>query len=97
MGIDYDGGMIVGELGRKLEVPDEFDGNMNDYIEEHDMDAMSLYFDADTDYQYIGFKVPNVMVSELDGDWLTDVKAKAEKFEELFYVPAKLVGTQNIW
>ncbi len=97
MGIDYDGGMIVGELGSYLSVPDDFDGNMHDFIEEHDMDTMSLYFDADTDYQYIGFKVPNIMVADLDSVWINGIKSKAEKFEELFGVPAKLVGTQNIW
>ena len=97
MGVDYDGGIIIGELGRYLSVPDEFDGNMNDFVEEHDMDTMSLHYDADTDFQYIGFKFPNVLVSGIDGEWIDDVKDKAILFEELFGVPAKLVGTQNIW
>jgi hypothetical protein len=95
MGIDYDGGMIIGEIGSKLCEPDTYDG-FGEWVEDNDMKAMSLHYDAGSDFQNIGFAVPDIAIAEMDGEWLADVKAKARKFEEITGVPAKLIGTQNI-
>jgi len=100
MGIDYSGGMIIGEIGSKLgmpENPDEEDLEFHEWAEENGMDRMSLHYDADDDYCYYGFEVDDIPVEDIDSGWLDLVKAKAKKFEELTGVKAKLIGTQNIW
>lgn len=97
MGIDYSGGMIVGEIGSKIREPDDYEDGLCNWVYDNEMDTMSLFCEAGTDGQYFGFTVKNVPVAEMDGDWTADVKAKAEKFERLTGVPAKLIGTQDIY
>lgn len=97
MGIDYDGGMIVGACGDMFSEPEGYEDDFSEWVEDNDMDVMSLHYDASEEYQIIGFKVPDVPVSEMDGDWLKDVKEKAKLFKELTGVEPKLIGTQNIW
>jgi hypothetical protein len=96
MGIDYSGGMIVGELGSVLPEQDGFEDLM-EWAEGNEMVSMALYYDADLEDRYYGFAVENVLVSEIDQKWIDDLKKKADQFEKLSGVPAKLVGTQNIW
>ena len=95
MGIDYDGGMIVGELGSKIEPPEGYD--LHDYAEDKEMDTMSTYYDAGSEAQYFGFCVPDVVVFKMQEEWLDDVRRKAKKFKELNGSDARLIGTQNIW
>ena len=97
MGIDYSGGMIVGEIGSKLSEPDEYEDGFNEWAEENELESMSQYYDCDQEDKYYGFRVDNVEVEKIDGEWLDDVKQKAEKFEKLTGVKAKLIGTQDIW
>ena len=96
MGIDFDGGMIVGESGRKISLPEDFDC-MSEWADSNDMTKMAMHYDADDDCCLYGFNVDDILVSEIDEGWLADIRAKAAKFEELTGVPAKLIGTQNIW
>jgi len=96
MGINYDGGMIVGELGSKIEKPRDFSGELYEWIEEMGLDRMFMYYDADIEDNIVGFKVEDVLVSDMSGKWLTDVWEKAAEFYRLTGVPAKLIGTQNI-
>ncbi len=97
MGIDFDGGMIVGRMADQIAEPGDYEDSFADWLDDNDMDTMSLYYDADEDKQYAGFRVNNVPVAEMCGEWLADVKAKAATFEELTGEPAHLIGTQNIW
>jgi len=97
MGIDYDGGMIVGELGHKLETPSGFKGDLSEWVEEVELERMSKFYDADIEYNVIGFRVSDVKVSDIEGEWLIKVKKLAKKFEALTGVPARLIGTQDIW
>ena len=97
MGIDYDGGMIVGEHAQHLAVPDDYEENLFEWAEDNEMTTMSQWYDAGEEGMYCGFEVPNVPVAEMGGDWLKDVQKKAAKFKELTGVSARLIGTQNIW
>ena len=96
MGIDYSGGMIVGALGAELSEQDGFD-SLSEWAEENEMVTMSLYYDAAESDCYYGFAVKNVPVRDIDQKWIDDLRKKADQFEKLSGVPAKLVGTQNIW
>ena len=97
MGIDYSGGMIIGELGSKLDTPDNWDEDLTEYAEENGMTYMSQYYDCDEDWRIYGFDVPDIPVSEINQKWIDEINELANKFEKLFGVPARLIGTQNIW
>lgn len=97
MGIYYSGGMIVGNSGGDVSEPEEYEGDFQLWLEENGMDSMSLHFDADQDSQIVGFAVKDILVSDIDEKWIEDIRAKSAKFEELTGVPAKLIGTQDIW
>lgn len=97
MGIDYDGGMIVGASGSDISEPEDYEDGLSEWAEENEMTSMSQHFDADEDDRYYGFEVPDVLVSEMRGKWLENIEQLAVKFEELTGEPALLIGTQNIW
>jgi hypothetical protein len=96
MGVDYDGGMIVGREVKDLHIPDTDEMSAEEWIEDQGLSRMSPWYDCDLRHCIIGYEVEDVEVSDMDV-WLADVRAKAEKFEALFGVKAMLIGTQNIW
>lgn len=96
MGIDIDGGMIVGEQGKNIQFPDEIESE-NEWAEDNGMDRMPMFYDADSDYCFYGFPVEEILVREIDEEWLIGLKDKAALFEKLTGVPAKLIGTQKVW
>jgi hypothetical protein len=96
MGVSYSGGMIVGEHATDIPEPELEDQDLYEWAEDNGMERMSEHYDADDNYTYYGFEVPDVEVSEMRGTWLDDVLEKAAKFKELTGVSARLIGTQNI-
>jgi len=98
MGIDYSGGMIVGNIGDLLpELDEKYDGDIYEWVQENDMSIMCQYFDADISNSYVGFSIKDVLVSEINDEWISTIKKIADKFESLTGVPAKLIGTQDIY
>lgn len=95
MGIDTDGGMIIGERGHKIEAPEGED--FADWAEDNKLERMAMYYDADTDDCYYGFTIVDVLVEDMTGEWLQYIHKLANKFEELTGVPAMLIGTQDVW
>ena len=93
MGIDYDGNMIVGAKESLINIPEDED----DWAYDNGMKTMSPYYDADPDDRYIGFKIENIPVKDIDDEWVKMIKAHAAKFKELTGVEAELIGMQNIW
>jgi len=55
MGIDIDGGMIVGEIGSRLGSVDAPDG-MSEWAEDNDMTTMAQHYDADSDWCYTALR-----------------------------------------
>ena len=97
MGIDYEGGMIVGADGDLLSVPDGVKEPFYEWAEDVGLERMSRYYDAGQEECYYGFTVPDVFVSEiLSSGWLRDVSDKAAEFEKLTGVKAQLIGSQDI-
>ena len=95
MGIDYDGGMIVGARG--VDIDQSNIESMGEWADENGLVVMSTYYDADSDDCYYGFSIDDILISKIDDKWVKDLKDKAAKFEDLAKAPAMLIGTQNIW
>ena len=95
MGIDTDGGMIVGEIGSKLTAPEgqEF----YEWAEDNGLERMALWYDADVSNCYYGYTVDDVLIDDMDGKWLEEIHGLANKFEDLTGVKPKLIGTQDVW
>ena len=97
MGIDYNGGMIIGCSLSDIFIPDEFEDDENEYIEDNGMSTMYDFPNADSDEKYVGFEIENILVSKINIEWIEMVKAYADKFKALTGEDAKLIGTQDIW
>ena len=96
MGIDYSGGMIIGAAAEDISYDDE-QFEEYEFLEEHDMTSYSLWYDSDTDGQVWGFPVSDVdILSDEFDDWVSMVKRKAQEFEKITGVKAKLIGMQDI-
>lgn len=101
MGIDVDGGMIVGERASKLNISESMLGEYNceDLSEFYSevLDNMSPYFDSDVGDWIVGYTVPDVLINSPEFDqWWLRVREMAHNFEKLTGVPARLIGTQNV-
>lgn len=112
MGIDYDGGMIVGADAEEVSgvICFEFEGesvfgtednyfeDFYEWYEDNGMSTYSLWYDCGLEGQVVGFTVNDVdpLADEFE-TWISSVKEKAVKFKELTGVEAKLIGMQNIW
>ena len=102
MGIDIDGGMIVGERASKLNITEEI-------LESHDcedeceffceiIDHMSPYYDSDPDDWIVGYEIPDVLIQSQEFDqWWLRVREMAINFEKLTGVPARLIGSQHVY
>ena len=95
MGIDTDGGMIIGERGCNIEAPEgeEFD----EWTEDNKLKRMAMYYDADTDDCYYGFAIDDILVEDMTGEWLQHIHKLANKFEDLTGISPMLIGTQDVW
>ena len=95
MGIDTDGGMIIGERGYKIEAPEDED--FDEWAEDNGLECMAMYYDADSDDCYYGYKIQDVLVEDLTGEWIQNIYKLAGRFEDLTGAKPKLIGTQNVW
>ena len=97
MGIGISGGMIVGAHGSEIDVPEDYEGDLWDWLEKRGMDSMTEHYDADESYTYYGFMVNDVAVFDIENGWLKDVESKAMEFKDLTGIDAKLIGCQSVW
>ena len=97
MGIDYGGGMIVGNHGSQIDCPEDVDCMHEWLCEDNGMQDMSEHYDADYCATYFGYEVKNIDVGKIDEKWVEEVKRLGEQFTAVTGVKAKLIGTQNIW
>lgn len=97
MGMDIDGGMLVGAHGDKLAVPKGVDVEFYEWADENGLESYAMHYDADQSHTYYGFPIDDVRVSGINGEWLESVKDKAAKFEALTGVEPSLIGAQSVW
>lgn len=97
MGIDIEGGMLVGAHGSELEVPEGYDGSLYEWVNSKRLVGMREYYDADEDSTYYGFYVEDILVKDIDDDWVKEIKELGEKFEKLTGVGASLIGVQDVY
>jgi len=102
MGIDYDGGMIVGihaeNIDEKLYGEDtEFKGDLYEWVEHNGLEAYAPYYDCPMEERTIGYCPTNfVPLGDVD-EWSKEVKLLFIKLENLTDIKPKLIGMQNIW
>jgi hypothetical protein len=99
MGIDIDGGIIVGRQVDEIEnVSDPlFDEDINEWLEKYNLTNMNPWFDCESDYWIVGFRLDDILVGDIDEKWVQDVKEKARKFKEITGTDAKLIGMQDVY
>jgi hypothetical protein len=98
MGMEIRGGMVVGEFGFNITPPNDM--TLCDWVEENGLDSYPQHYDAPPEQWVIGFSVDDVQVfvdHKPDMEWFGDVLVKANKFEGIAGVPAKLIGTPCVW
>jgi len=100
MRMNIKGGMIIGGLAAEIEVlvPTEVEDNisLDEYMEDNGLDRMDLHYDCGDDSRYYGFRINDILVSDINGDWLDKIKVKAAEFEDLTGLKAKLIGCQDV-
>ena len=97
MGVDYSGGMIVGADAEDIDYEVRQFEYGYEFCEEHDMTSYSFWYDADESGQVWGFPVKDVdILSDEFDNWVSMVKLKAQEFEKITGVKAKLIGMQDI-
>lgn len=99
MGIDIEGGMIVGAAAKEFVARHDGDDDwsLGEWADDHDMACMSPWYDADYEDQYIGFSVSDMPISGITDAWVADIREKAARFKELTGLEASLIGMQNVW
>jgi hypothetical protein len=97
MGIDIEGGMLIGAHGSKIIIPEEYEDEWYEFLEDHDWVSYSEHYDAGFEYSYIGYPIDDILVDEIDDKWLEKIRVLAAEFEKITGVKAYLIGTQNVW
>jgi hypothetical protein len=96
MGIDIDGGMIVG--AKMSDLSEEAQNKVSGLFSAGEMDCMFSWYDAAIKDCVVGYKQPNVIFDEEPmNDWLLKVFEDAVLFEATTGTKAKLIGMQDVW
>lgn len=109
MGIDVDGGMIVGLPASEVTIPEEHllavscGGEAMEECDYFDlvMDNMSPYFDSDSEDWVVGFKIRSGVecwdrYSMEFGAWLDELDELSDRFYEITGKKPKLIGMQDV-
>jgi len=97
MGIDIEGGMIVGAPGDEIKKPDGED-DLWGWVHSQGLTSYAPYYDAAVDDCIIGYAVDDVKVTpENMRQFIAEVISKANKFKDLTGTDATLYGMQDVW
>lgn len=98
MGIDISGGMFVGAHYNDIEFDEDNEEGLEFYewAEEQGLDKFSPGYDAPSERCYFGFAISDVKVSDMDEEWLANIKRVADEFKEITGADAWLIGMQDV-
>lgn len=105
MGIDINGGMIVGASGSELSVPEGFvseynpdeEVSLHEWAEEVGLDYYSMWYDAEGEGRVYGFIIKQNWPRFELGKLTAEAERLMDEFEKITGVEAKLYGMQNVW
>ena len=100
MGIDVDGGMLIGarwddDIIKDVIDEGDYDDNM-DWVESCGLQIWSPYYDSPLEDSYIVFPLCDIKVGDMSIKWLSDCKVKGEDFKKLTGITPWLIGSQDI-
>lgn len=99
MGTDIDWKIIQGINFDSIEVPDEYDGDIDQFIDDLGLDYISPYYDSDIELQVFGillYKGDSPKAIDPEDLLIKVIKAK-EKLKELGITESKTYVSQHIW
>lgn len=98
MGIDISGGMFVGAHYDDIEFDEDNEEGLNfgDWVEEQGLDIYSPWYDAEYECCYFGFAITRAKVSDMNEEWLANIKRIADEFKEITGADAWLIGMQDV-
>jgi len=98
MGIEYQGFMLIGEKMSNISIfINQKNFDWDKWIEENNFEMADPYFDCDMEDRYIGFKIEDIPIKDINNEWLDNLKLLGKKFEELTDTSPKLIGILNIF
>lgn len=93
----YNGGMVVGNIGKILNIPENYDDDFIEYAEDNNMVTIYKCEEADKNDTYFGFPVNDILVKDITANWIKDIAEKAAKFKKLTGIDAMLIGSQDVY
>lgn len=100
MGIDIDSKLLVGlqyeDFPEELidYIEETYDGNINEWAEEEELESASPWYDAGSDQCFYGFDIINCgFVPTV----ITQMQNAAHKFEQRFKCKPKVYGGCHVW
>lgn len=98
MGIDISGGMFVGAHYDDIEFDEDNEEGLDfmDWVEEQGFDIYSPWYDAGYENCYLGFAITRAKVSDMNEEWLANIKRIADEFKEITGADAWLIGMQDV-
>jgi len=96
MGISTSGGMYLGAEASDIEFDEDKYEDIHDFAEEHEMEIASPWYDSAPKEGFIGYKLPDLPMTDMSYNWFINIKRQAEQFKTLTNTPAYLVGRQHV-
>jgi len=96
MGVEVNGGMIIGAFGSEIELP-KGEESLNEWLLNLGMDSYAPHYDADEEDCIFGYTIDDVDVDSYMNEWYLKVVYFGCDFKELTGVSAKLYGAANVW
>ena len=67
-----------------------------DWVEEQGLDIYSPWYDVGYENCYFGFAITRAKVSDMNEEWLANIKRIADEFKEITGADAWLIGMQDV-
>jgi hypothetical protein len=95
MGIDINGGIMVGKWGEDIKVPAKYE-DLSEMCESEGLDYMSPWYDAGIVESFIGVYIKERKVTEIDL-LVNDCKEAEKKLKDLLGEDLVIYGGQHVY